>query len=66
MLKRVPVSRLALISYLFPVVAVLIDVAVVGQRFGARALVGSALVVTGVAVAGVRRRAAVAPVGTRA
>jgi drug/metabolite transporter (DMT)-like permease len=63
LLKRVAVSRLALISYMFPVVAVLIDVLVLGVRLGARAWIGSALVVLGVAMAGVRRRAALAPVG---
>ncbi|MFN2431821.1 MAG: DMT family transporter [Gemmatimonadota bacterium] len=63
LLKRVSVSRLALISYLFPVVAVVLDVLLAGERFGARAWIGSALVVCGVAVAGIRRRAAVAPVG---
>lgn len=63
LLKRVSVSRLALMSYIFPVVAVLLDVLVVGERFGERAWIGSALVVTGVAVAGVRRRAAVPSVG---
>ena len=62
LLKRVPVSRLALMSYAFPVVAVVIDVAIADERFGARAWLGSALVLLGVVVAGVRRRAAVAPV----
>lgn len=63
LLKHVSVSRLALISYLFPVVAVLLDVALLGERFGTRAWLGSALVVTGVALGGIRRRAAVSPVG---
>jgi drug/metabolite transporter (DMT)-like permease len=66
LLKRVAASRLALISYLFPVVAVLIDVTVSQERFGTRAWVGSALVLSGVALAGIRRRVAVAPaVGSR-
>jgi drug/metabolite transporter (DMT)-like permease len=56
------VSRLALMSYAFPVVAVVIDVLIAGERFGTRAWLGSALVLAGVVVAGIRRRAAVAPV----
>jgi drug/metabolite transporter (DMT)-like permease len=63
LLRRVSVSRLALISYIFPVVAVVLDVVVAGERFGARAWAGSALVVAGIVLAGIRRRAAVAPVG---
>ena len=63
LLKRVSVSRLSLMSYLFPVVAVGLDVLVLDERFGGRAWHGSALVVAGVAVAGMRRRAAVAPAG---
>lgn len=62
LLKRVAVSRLALISYLFPVIAVLIDVTLAGERFGARSLLGSALVVAGVVLAGMRRRTAVVTV----
>jgi drug/metabolite transporter (DMT)-like permease len=62
LLKRLPVSRLALMSYAFPVVAVVIDVLIAGERFGTRAWLGSALVLAGVVVAGVRRRAAVPPV----
>jgi drug/metabolite transporter (DMT)-like permease len=49
-------------SYAFPVVAVGIDVLIAGERFGTRAWLGSALVLAGVVVAGVRRRAAVPPV----
>ncbi len=67
LLKRVAVSRLALISYVFPVIAVLLDVTLLEERFGSRALLGSALVMVGVATAGIRRRVAIAPVGgTRA
>lgn len=61
LLKRVPVSRLALISYLFPVVAVLIDILVLHERFGTRAWLGSAFVVFGVALAGIARRGALPP-----
>jgi drug/metabolite transporter (DMT)-like permease len=63
LLKRVAVSRLALISYLFPVVAVFIGWVVLDERLGPRGWLGSALVVVGVALAGLRRRASVAPVG---
>jgi drug/metabolite transporter (DMT)-like permease len=63
LLKRVAISRLALISYLFPVVAVFISWLILGERLGPRGWIGSALVVLGVALAGVRRRPSV-PVET--
>jgi drug/metabolite transporter (DMT)-like permease len=63
LLKRVPASRLALISYLFPIVALFIDVVIVHERLGQRALLGSALVLGGVAIAGLRRRGEIAPTG---
>ncbi len=62
LIKRVAVSRLALISYMFPVVAVFVGWIFLGERLGPRGWLGSALVVAGVALAGVRRRTAVAPV----
>jgi drug/metabolite transporter (DMT)-like permease len=62
LLKRVPVSRLALISYLFPIVAVFLGWLLLGERLGLRGWLGSTLVLSGVALAGVRRRSAVTPV----
>ncbi len=64
LLKRVAVSRLALISYLFPVVAVLVGWVLLGERLGPRGWLGSALVLAGVALAGLRRRSAEPPVGS--
>jgi drug/metabolite transporter (DMT)-like permease len=61
LLKRMAVSRLSLISYLFPVVAVFIGWLVLGERLGPRGWIGSALVLAGVALAGMPRRASAAP-----
>lgn len=65
LLRRVAVSRLALISYMFPVVALLLDVLFVGERFGPRGWLGSGLVLAGVMLAGIRRRAEMAPEAAR-
>jgi drug/metabolite transporter (DMT)-like permease len=63
LIKRVAVSRLALISYMFPVVAVFVGWIFLGERLGPRGWLGSALVLAGVALAGLRRRATASPVG---
>ena len=56
LLKRVAVSSLALISYVFPVVAVALGWAVLGERLDPSAGVGTAAVVAGIAIATWRRR----------
>lgn len=55
-LKEVTVSALALISYVFPVVAVALGWVVLGERLTGWTLAGAALVVAGIAVATARRR----------
>lgn len=60
LLKRVAVSTLALISYVFPVVAVVLGWVVLGERLGPGAWAGTAAIVGGIALATWRRRA---PVG---
>jgi len=57
LLKRVAVSSLALISYIFPVVAVALGWVVLGERLDPIAGVGTAAVVLGIAIATWRRRA---------
>ena len=60
LLKRVAVSTLALISYMFPVVAVLLGWAVLGEQLDSGAWVGTAAIVGGIALATWRRRAVAA------
>jgi drug/metabolite transporter (DMT)-like permease len=52
LMARMPLSRLALIAYLIPVVAVAVGAAAFDEPLTLRLLVGSALVIGGVAVAG--------------
>jgi len=61
LLKQVAVSTLALISYVFPVVAVALGWAILGERLDATAAVGTAGVVAGIALASWRRRRAPIP-----
>jgi drug/metabolite transporter (DMT)-like permease len=51
LLKHIPVSLLALVSYGFPVVAVLLGFAILGETLEPQALAGAAAIVAGVAVA---------------
>jgi drug/metabolite transporter (DMT)-like permease len=51
MLSHMPATRLALMTYVVPVVAVLVGTVFLDEVFTARILAGSALVLTGVALA---------------
>lgn len=51
LLRRLPASRLALINYATPVVAVLVGTLFLGEPFTARIAIGALLVVSGVALA---------------
>ncbi len=55
-LREVAVSSLALITYVFPVVAVGLGWLVLGERLGLEALAGAAVVLIGIAIASRRRR----------
>ncbi len=61
LLKQVAVTSLALISYVFPVVAVVLGWALLGERLDASAGAGSAAIVAGIALATWRRRRAPIP-----
>lgn len=61
LLKEVAVSSLALVSYLFPVVAVALGWVVLGERLTGSMLAGGMLVVVGIALATARRRRPRAP-----
>ena len=56
LLKVVPVSLLALVSYAFPIVAVVLGWLVLGERLSGSTLVGAAGVLVGIALATWRRR----------
>ncbi len=49
-LKHLPVSTISLYSYINPIIAVVLGVALAGEPFGVRSLVASAIVLAGVAV----------------
>jgi drug/metabolite transporter (DMT)-like permease len=49
-LKHLPVSTISLSSYINPIIAVILGVAVAGESFGPRSLVASVVVLLGVAV----------------
>jgi drug/metabolite transporter (DMT)-like permease len=49
-LKHLPVSTISLSSYINPIIAVTLGVAVAGESFGPRSLVASVVVLAGVAV----------------
>jgi drug/metabolite transporter (DMT)-like permease len=51
LLKQVSVSALALVSYVFPVVAVLLGYLILGERLTGSALAGAATILVGIAVA---------------
>ena len=51
-LERLPVTHIALIAYLTPVVAILIGVLWLGESMTPRVLLGAAVVIAGVVVAG--------------
>lgn len=61
LLKEVPVSSLAMVSYLFPVVAVALGWVTLGERLTGAMLGGAGLVVVGIALATARRRRAPVP-----
>lgn len=52
LMARMPLAKLALIAYLIPVVAIAVGIAAFDEPLTARVLIGAALVVGGVAVAG--------------
>jgi len=56
LLKVVPVSLLALVSYAFPIVAVVLGWLVLGERLAGSTLLGAAAVLVGIALATWRRR----------
>ena len=56
LLKEVPVTTLNLLAYVYPLVAVALGYAVLGEVLDRPTLVGGALVLTGIAVATWRRR----------
>jgi drug/metabolite transporter (DMT)-like permease len=58
LLKRVTVTALSLISYVFPVVAVFLGWAVRGESLDATAGLGAAAILLGIAIATWRRRSA--------
>jgi drug/metabolite transporter (DMT)-like permease len=49
-LKHLPVSTISLYSYINPIIAVVLGVALAGEPFGLRSLIASAVVLAGVAV----------------
>jgi drug/metabolite transporter (DMT)-like permease len=58
LLKRVAVTSLSLVSYIFPVVAVVLGWALLGERLGPGAWIGSATIIVGIVLATWRRRRA--------
>ena len=58
LLKVVPVSLLALVSYAFPIVAVALGWLVLDEKLSGSTLAGAAMVLVGIALATWRRRAA--------
>ncbi|MGH7564308.1 MAG: DMT family transporter, partial [Gemmatimonadota bacterium] len=60
LLREVAVTTLNLISYVFPIVAVVLGYLVLGESLDSLTLAGAALVLTGIAVATWRRRRPVA------
>ena len=56
MLSHMPVTQLSLMTYVIPVVAVIVGIVFLDERLTSRTLAGSALVLAGVAVAAWRRR----------
>lgn len=58
LLKVVPVSLLALVSYAFPIVAVVLGWLVLNEALSGSTLVGAGMVLVGIALATWRRRAA--------
>jgi drug/metabolite transporter (DMT)-like permease len=56
LLRQVPVTTLNLISYVFPIVAVVLGYVVLGESLDSLTLAGAALVLAGIAVATWRRR----------
>lgn len=56
LLKVVPVSLLALVSYAFPIVAVVLGWLVLGERLAGSTLLGAGAVLAGIALATWRRR----------
>jgi drug/metabolite transporter (DMT)-like permease len=55
LLARVTATRLALTSYLIPIVAVAVGALLFGEPLRPRLLAGSALILAGVAIVGRRR-----------
>jgi drug/metabolite transporter (DMT)-like permease len=56
LLRYVPATRMSLTSFVIPVVALLLGAAVGGEPLGANTLLGTALVLGGVALASLRTR----------
>ena len=58
LLRYVPASRMSLVSFVLPVIALLLGAAVDGEPLGPRTVLGAALVLGGVGLASVRTRVA--------
>ncbi|CAN5334605.1 EamA family transporter [soil metagenome] len=56
LLRQVAVTTLNLMSYVFPIVAVILGYLILGERLGPFALAGAALILIGIALATWRRR----------